>query len=86
LVRDKSGNLYGTTEFGGASGGGTVFKLYTSGKLATLYSFTGGADGQTPYGLSRDAAGNLYGTTENGGDVSCKASTHGCGTVFKLHP
>jgi uncharacterized repeat protein (TIGR03803 family) len=27
LVRDSAGNLYGTTEFGGASGAGVVFKL-----------------------------------------------------------
>jgi uncharacterized repeat protein (TIGR03803 family) len=27
LVRDSAGNLYGTTIAGGASGGGTVFKL-----------------------------------------------------------
>jgi uncharacterized repeat protein (TIGR03803 family) len=27
LILDLSGNLYGTTEFGGASGAGVVFKL-----------------------------------------------------------
>jgi uncharacterized repeat protein (TIGR03803 family) len=27
LILNSSGNLYGTTEFGGASGAGVVFKL-----------------------------------------------------------
>ena len=83
LVRDKTGNLYGTTSFGGASGIGlglgTVFKLDTTGKETLLYSFAGGAtDGQSPQaGLIRDNAGNLYGTTVLGG-------ASGLGTVFKL--
>jgi uncharacterized repeat protein (TIGR03803 family) len=81
LVFDYAENIYGTTEFGGASGGGTLFKLHNTGKFATIYSFTGKADGKTPYGLSRDKLGYLYGTTEFGGDPKC-----GCGTVFKMHP
>jgi uncharacterized repeat protein (TIGR03803 family) len=45
-----------------------------------LYSFTGGADGGSPYaGVIRDSAGNLYGTTSSGGrELS--------GVVFKLKP
>jgi uncharacterized repeat protein (TIGR03803 family) len=56
LIRDSSGNLYGTTE------GGT-------GHETVLYRFTGGTDGQNPlYGaLVRDSGGNLYGTTSRGG-------------------
>jgi len=78
LVRDTAGNLYGTTEAGGASGAGTVFKVDKSGTHTVLYSFTGGSDGGNPYvGVIRDAAGNLYGTTAAGG-------TSGLGTVFKL--
>jgi uncharacterized repeat protein (TIGR03803 family) len=79
LIADSSGNLYGTTEEGGASDHGTVFKLDTSGTLTVLHNFTGGAsDGSLPVaGLSMDASGNLYGTTERGG-----ASDRG--TVFKL--
>jgi uncharacterized repeat protein (TIGR03803 family) len=86
LIRDASGNLYGTTVSGGTSvlGSGTVFKLDTDGVESVLYSFSGGADGGTPQsGLVRDAAGNLYGTTSFGGDLNCN-STLGCGTVFKL--
>jgi uncharacterized repeat protein (TIGR03803 family) len=78
LVRDTAGNLYGTTEAGGASGEGTVFKVGQSGTHTVLYSFKGGSDGANPYvGVIRDAAGNLYGTTANGG-------ASGLGTVFKL--
>jgi uncharacterized repeat protein (TIGR03803 family) len=82
LTRDPAGNLYGTTEAGGASGFGTVFKLplNTTGNETVLHSFTGGADGAYPRAdLIRDAAGNLYGTTEQGG-------AFGRGAVFKLTP
>jgi uncharacterized repeat protein (TIGR03803 family) len=70
LVRDASGNLYGTTLFGGDTscssyGCGVVFKLDKTGKETILYAFTGGADeGNPSRGLIRDMAGNLYGTTE----------------------
>ncbi|HEX8814631.1 MAG TPA: choice-of-anchor tandem repeat GloVer-containing protein [Terriglobales bacterium] len=49
-----------------------------------IYSFQGGADGQTPYSdLVADSSGNLYGTTTNGGNLAfCNGS--GCGTVFEL--
>jgi len=69
LVLDKSGNLYGTTYSGGASGYGTVFMVDTTGKETILHSFAGGADGNSPiYGsLVRDGSGNLYGTTKLGG-------------------
>jgi uncharacterized repeat protein (TIGR03803 family) len=79
LVRDKSGNFYGTTYSGGASGYGTVFMLDATGKETILHSFVGGADGKSPiYGsLVRDGSGNLYGTTKLGG-------TSGVGTVFKV--
>jgi uncharacterized repeat protein (TIGR03803 family) len=81
LVRDLAGNLYGTTYDGGASNGGVVFKLDTTGTETVLHTFTGGAaDGQYPYaGLIRDPAGNLYGTTYRGGFA-------GQGVVFKIQP
>ena len=77
LVRDSSGNLYGTTYRGGTFGYGTVYEVTPAGTESVLYSFTGGADGSNPVGeLVRDAGGNLYGTTTGGGTVY--------GTVFKL--
>jgi len=79
LVQDPAGNLYGTTQQGGITGGactniglgfnscGTVFKIDTSGNETVLYRFTGGTDGAFPAaGVVRDGAGNLYGTTLGG--------------------
>lgn len=78
LVRDAAGNLYGTTEWGGAYGYGTVFKLTASGTEQVLYSFAGGSDGAYPYaGVVRDSKGNLYGTTTQGG-------AYNYGTVFQV--
>jgi len=83
LVRDNSGNLYGTTYSGGAAGAGCVFELKpTNGewKETVLYAFTGGNDGGSPAaGLIFDKQGNLYGTTERGG-------VYDQGTVFVLKP
>jgi uncharacterized repeat protein (TIGR03803 family) len=80
VLRDKAGNLYGTTQYGGAKGGfGTVYKLTAKGKLTLLHSFEGTPDGVNPFaGLLMDAAGNLYGTTYYGG------TNGGFGTVYKL--
>ena len=84
VIRDPAGNLYGTTYSGGASNYGTVFKVDTSGNETVLYSFTGRADGRTPYaGLVRDPAGRLYGTTYNGGLRSAMCAS-GCGVVFEV--
>jgi len=83
LIRDKAGNLYGTTYEGGGigcvDGCGTVFKVDTQGTETVLHSFAGGTtDGCFPYaGLLLDKAGNLYGTTQ-----SCGASNNGI--VFKV--
>jgi uncharacterized repeat protein (TIGR03803 family) len=84
LIRDAEGNLYGTAEFGGAFGYGTVFKLDAAGKETVLHTFTG-EDGLWPLAvLARDDAGNLYGTTSNGGTPEGGGCIHGCGTVFKI--
>jgi uncharacterized repeat protein (TIGR03803 family) len=79
LMRDTAGTLYGTTQFGGAHGVGTVFKLDPTGKETVLHSFNGTNGASPQAGLIRDEAGNLYGMTNNGG-------AHGAGTVFELAP
>ena len=80
LVFDSSGNLYGTTPYGGRFGQGVVFKLSPAGTETVLYSFTGGADGGNPFApLTLDSKGNLYGTASAGG-----ASYSG--VVFKVAP
>ena len=94
LIFDAAGNLYGTTQYGGAHGGGTAFELTpTAGGGWTeqvLYSFcsqTNCTDGAyPPAGLIFDAAGNLYGTTWYGGTNSGPYCPQGCGTVFELTP
>ena len=93
VIRDATGNLYGTTWSGGTGGypGGTLFKVDTTGQESALYSFCSEpncTDGANPTGsLIQDAAGNLYGTTQLGGSQNpdC-ASFGGCGTVFKIDP
>jgi uncharacterized repeat protein (TIGR03803 family) len=73
VIRDSSGNLYGTTFFG------VAYELDTANQLTVLYSFIGGADGGFPEaaGVIRDSAGNLYGTTFTGGAANA-------GVVYKL--
>jgi uncharacterized repeat protein (TIGR03803 family) len=82
LVRDSSGNLYGTSQ-GGTLLWGAIFKLDPAGNFTVLHSFTGGAGGGDPWaGLVHDASGRLYGTTLGGGGSAC--FPYGCGTVFVL--
>jgi uncharacterized repeat protein (TIGR03803 family) len=80
LIFDGSGNLYGTTFYGGTHGAGVVFELSPPPAGGTwietvLWNFGGAGDGGNPNGkLTWDASGNLYGTTA------------GLGTVFELSP
>ena len=83
LVFDNKGDLFGTTQGGGAYKVGVVFALLYSGKdvwtARAIHNFTGGSDGGYPYAerLIFDKAGNLYGTTQGGG-------VNNWGVVFKL--
>ncbi len=83
---DSAGNVYGTTQYGGSKGYGTVWKLtpVTSGKKAgtykekILHSFTSEKTGEYPaMGVTLDSSGNIYDTTPQGGK-------YGDGTVFEL--
>lgn len=92
---ENTGNLYGTTEVGGAGqcvsgkvrGCGTVFELsppttkHGKWRETILHSFSGGADGYYPYaGLTQNAqTGILYGAASYGG-------TYGQGVVFEVLP
>jgi len=82
LILDPSGNLYGTTAYGGSANQGTVFKIPAAGgTLTVLHNFGDGTvanDGAVPFaGLILDASGSLYGTTNLGG-------SSGVGTMFEL--
>jgi len=85
LIFDASGNLYGTTEYGGTYNLGTVFELspQASGVWSEtlLHNFgSGSADGNYPLGsLIFDPSGNLYGMTDTGG-------SGGYGTVYEITP
>jgi uncharacterized repeat protein (TIGR03803 family) len=94
VIADSAGNLYGTTNVGGAcsfdtrQGCGIVYELSNSGGTwseTILYTFTGGADGAFPTGnLVFDASGNLYGEAAAAG--ASTACSDGCGTIFELSP
>jgi uncharacterized repeat protein (TIGR03803 family) len=95
LIFDQAGNLYGTTQKGGAHTAGTVFELVSEGggvwSESILYDFQGKPDGGGPTApLAFDAAGNLYGTTAEGGSTQMNYcfinEFNGCGTVFELTP
>jgi uncharacterized repeat protein (TIGR03803 family) len=76
----SGGNLYGATEFGGVSLGGTVFKVNaTTGALQTLQAFGAGSAGNTPLSALLHVGKLLYGATTFGGSFNT-------GTVFSLVP
>ena len=82
LILNARGNLIGTTQYGGASGVGTVFEIAkTSGGYAstptTLVTFNNTNGAFPEAGLIADAKGDLFGTTEAGG-------AYGDGTVFEI--
>jgi hypothetical protein len=82
LLINAAGNLFGTTNYGGPGGGGTVFELVNNGNgsytATTLASFNV-TNGAYPEGtLIADAAGNLFGTTYGGGGPDSD------GTVFEI--
>ena len=77
IRRSGSGNLFGTTDSGGAYGAGTVFEIGAgSGKVTTLAAFNSSSPLYAS-GLVEDTSGNLFGTTYQGGDS-------GDGTVFEV--
>jgi uncharacterized repeat protein (TIGR03803 family) len=93
LIQATNGDLYGETllggtdtDDGGGTGGGTIFKITTSGTLTTLYRFCSQMlnamclDGEFPVGgLVQATNGNFYGTTSDGG-------AYGGGTIFEITP
>jgi uncharacterized repeat protein (TIGR03803 family) len=88
LIEGSDGSFYGTTEYGGASGYGTVYKITPSGSFTLLYSFPAittsdgsfTSEGSLPSGgLVEGSDGNFYGMAEAGG-------ANGWGTVYQVTP
>ncbi|MGA8838217.1 MAG: choice-of-anchor tandem repeat GloVer-containing protein [Candidatus Sulfotelmatobacter sp.] len=85
LVADSSGNLYGTSVFGGTENAGTVFELSPPAAPggawteSVLYNFPGDNSAGPGGTLVFDSNGNLYGTAVTGGE-------YGGGAVFQLAP
>jgi uncharacterized repeat protein (TIGR03803 family) len=63
LTIDASGNLFGTTRFGGTNGRGTIFKIATNGTKSEVFSFPATSLSYPSGGVLFDSAGNIYGTT-----------------------
>jgi len=82
FAQGRDGNLYSTTQAGGAfiSGHqyGTVFSMTPSGTVTVLHSFDGTNGGLPNSGLTLGTDGNFYGTTPSGGI--------GWGTIFRITP
>jgi uncharacterized repeat protein (TIGR03803 family) len=82
LIEGRDHNLYGTTQSGGVTGGGTVFRITLAGVATVLYSFnaSNGTDGVGPVASLIQGSGsddNFYGTTFSGG-------VNNAGTVFTI--
>src|SRR5450631_2802883 len=80
LIAGNDGDFYGTTEYGGLTDNGVVYRLTAAGTETVVASFAGGTASWGPVGaLLQSSDGNFYGTTYWGG-------TNNNGTVFKLAP
>lgn len=77
LLKASDGNFYGTTQSGGSSGLGTIFKYMPSSGIVTTIANFNGTNGASPFcDLMQASDGNLYGMTHGGGSA-------GDGTIFK---
>jgi uncharacterized repeat protein (TIGR03803 family) len=80
LTIDGTGNLYGTTGYGGAKNLGTLYQVYSSNgnwSEKVLYSFVTYTNGRNPYStLAFNSSGDLFGTAQGGFN----------GVVFTLTP
>jgi uncharacterized repeat protein (TIGR03803 family) len=84
LISDGKGGFYGTTVFGGPTGGGEIFRLRPHGSGYTesaVYGFAGGNDGDKPEGIT-EHSGAFYGVTFVGGGSG--NGGNGWGTVYQL--
>ena len=87
---DANGNLYGTTQRGGATNDGTVWEIVKgSNTITTLGSFNYNASyGSQPIaGVTFDSHGDLFGTTNGGGGLGAVWEiAKGSGTITTVAP
>lgn len=96
VLRDRAGNLYGTTNVGGnpkcklyqsyqTHGCGVVYKVTPAGKLTVLHTFMGPDGGYPEASSLQNVNGTFYATTGGGGvNSNCQDLFNGCGTVVQL--
>lgn len=78
VTQDAGGNLYGTTERGGAINSGSAWRIDSAGQFSMLHGFTGSVvDGSTPYASILPLNGELFA-------LSFADNTAGYGSIFKL--
>jgi uncharacterized repeat protein (TIGR03803 family) len=82
LLAGADGNLDGTTQYGGTSNYGTVFRITPDGVLTNLHSFDGTNGGLPEARLAQATDGDFYGTTAGGGGVIKDAYP----AIFRLRP
>lgn len=81
----SSNVLYGATEQGGSGGGGTLYKIDTSGSNFTLLHDFTNADGNFPAPHMAVSGTNLFGTTLFGGSTFIMNTNIGNGTIFRVN-
>lgn len=87
LMQDPVGAWYGTTDSGGASNFGTVFKISAKGVFTSIKQFTGplgSSPGEKPRGgFMRHTDGHFYATTFAGGALDF-ITPGGNGSIYRL--
>jgi uncharacterized repeat protein (TIGR03803 family) len=80
LFDGHDGWWYGTSNYGGAAGNGTVYRVALDGRVELLHAFAADAhDGRWPLTeLHGGTDGRLYGTAWQGGGAD------NCGTAFRI--
>jgi uncharacterized repeat protein (TIGR03803 family) len=77
LFQAADGSFYGTTNQGGLSNAGVVYRVSGAGDFAVVHSFTGSDGAEPKAGVFQASDGRFYGTTERGAG--------GFGEVFRMN-